>query len=66
VNLGIRGTLSTPVGSEGNSNIVVGTTSWGYTSSAIKQQGASPFLSTNILPLVNAACGKPVNQAACK
>jgi hypothetical protein len=31
-------------------------TSWGYVSSAIKQQGASPFTSTNIVPLVNAAC----------
>lgn len=66
VNLGIRGKLSTPLGKASDSNIVVGTTSWGYTNSAVKQQGASPFLSTNILPLVNAACGKPVNQAACK
>jgi hypothetical protein len=55
-NLGIVGSLSTPLGSEASANIVVGVTSWGYVSSAIKQQGASPFTSTNIVPLVNAAC----------
>jgi V8-like Glu-specific endopeptidase len=37
-------------------SIVVGTTSWGYTDSALKQQGASPFTSGNIVPLVDAAC----------
>jgi hypothetical protein len=31
-------------------------TSWGYTSTSPKQQGASPFTSTNIVPLVNSAC----------
>lgn len=56
VNLGIRSALSTPLGSESDPNIVVGTTSWGYVSTAIKQQGASPFLSTNIVPLVNTVC----------
>lgn len=55
-NLGVVGSLSTPLGSEASANIVVGVTSWGYVSSAIKQQGASPFTSTNIVPLVNAAC----------
>jgi hypothetical protein len=37
--------------------VVVGVTSWGYTSNLIKQQGASPFTSGNIVPIVNAACG---------
>jgi hypothetical protein len=57
VNLGIRGSLATTLGAEADSNVVVGVTSWGYVSSSVKQQGASPFRSTNIVPLVNAACG---------
>lgn len=57
LNFGIRPTLNgTTNGTAPNSNIVVGVTSWGYVSTAIKQQGASPFTSTNIVPLVNAAC----------
>jgi V8-like Glu-specific endopeptidase len=57
VNLGVPATLSgTGYGSAATFNIVVGTTSWGYTNPAIKEMGASPFLSTNIVPLVNAAC----------
>jgi len=64
VNFGIRPTLTgTTDGTAPNPNIVVGVTSWGFTSSAPKQQGASPFLSTNIPVLVNAAC-TPV-PAAC-
>ena len=56
-NFGYRPALTaTTAGTYPNPNIVVGVTSWGYTSTAIKQQGASPFLSTNIVPLVNAAC----------
>ncbi len=31
---------------------MVGVTSWGYVSTLPKEQGASPFLSTNIVPLV--------------
>jgi len=65
VNLGIRGALSTPVGSEGNVNRVIGVTSWGYTSGTVKQQGASPFLKTNIVSLVKQACVKNTH-AACK
>lgn len=38
-------------------NVVVGVTSWGYTSNAYKEQGASPFTSGNINTLINAACG---------
>ncbi|NOT56813.1 MAG: trypsin-like serine protease [Deltaproteobacteria bacterium] len=61
VNFGIRPALTgTTSGSFAGSNVVVGTTSWGYISTAIKQQGASPFTSTNIVPLLNAACGSPV------
>jgi V8-like Glu-specific endopeptidase len=57
VNLGTLATLSgTSVGSEASMNIVVGVTSWGYTSTAVKQMGASPFTSGNIVALVSAAC----------
>lgn len=57
VNLGVAPKLSgTSFGAEADHNIVVGVTSWGYVSTAIKQQGASPFTSTNIVPLVNTAC----------
>jgi hypothetical protein len=37
-------------------NVVVGVTSWGYIDTAVKEQGASPFLITNIQALVTAAC----------
>lgn len=58
VNHGIRPALTGQVnGTAPNSNVVVGVTSWGYTSNLIKQQGASPFTSGNIVPIVNAACG---------
>ena len=57
VNFGVAPTLSgTTTGSEANRNNVVGVTSWGYTSTAIKQQGASPFTSNNIVPLVTTGC----------
>jgi V8-like Glu-specific endopeptidase len=64
VNLGWAATLSgTGYGAAANYNTVVGVTSWGYTSTVVKLQGASPFTSTNIVPLVSAAC--PAGQAAC-
>jgi len=61
VNLGAAAVLDTTatLGSEANWNTVVGVTSWGYTDKALKQQGASPFLSGtngNIDKLVSAAC----------
>lgn len=57
VNLGVPATLSgTGYGSAFNWNTVVGVTSWGWTNTAIKELGASPFLSTNIVSLVNSAC----------
>jgi V8-like Glu-specific endopeptidase len=49
--------------SEIDFNIVVGVTSWGYIDSRVKQQGASPFTSSNIIPLVESACG--AYPAAC-
>lgn len=65
-NLGTGVTLASGYtrGSEADSNIVVGVTSWGYINQAVKQQGASPFTSNNIVSLVNSACsGIP---AACQ
>ena len=59
VNLGSPASLTPGEASYGtypNYNIVVGATSWGYISLSPKQQGASPFLSTNIVPLVSSAC----------
>jgi V8-like Glu-specific endopeptidase len=56
-NFGYRPALTgTSNGSYYSPNVVVGVTSWGYTSTSPKQQGASPFTSTNIVPLVNSAC----------
>ncbi|AYZ64441.1 hypothetical protein EGY31_13290 [Burkholderia multivorans] len=64
VNLGIAPVLNgTSFGSASARNTVVGVTSWGYTDPAIKQQGASPFTSGNIVPLVNSACTS--SPAAC-
>lgn len=65
VNLGISPVLSSGIshGSEAGYNTVVGVTSWGYINQAVKQQGASPFLSTNIVPLVKTAC--TATPAAC-
>jgi len=64
VNLGIPPTLSgISFGAEANHNIVVGVTSWGYVNTAVKEQGASPFTSTNIIALLNRACS--LAPAAC-
>lgn len=67
VNLGFSPVLSDGIqhGAEGEDNRVVGVTSWGYINQAVKQQGASPFLSTNIVPLVAAACAAPTPALAC-
>jgi V8-like Glu-specific endopeptidase len=57
VNLGMPPTLSgTSFGTAANHDVVVGVTSWGYTNPAIKQQGASPFTTNNIVLLVNTVC----------
>jgi V8-like Glu-specific endopeptidase len=56
-NFGIRPTLTgTGDGTFPHPNIVVGVTSWGLINNAVKQQGASPFTSNNILSLVTSAC----------
>ncbi|HXN00157.1 MAG TPA: trypsin-like serine protease, partial [Candidatus Dormibacteraeota bacterium] len=58
VNEGIRPTLTgTTNGTAPAPDIVVGVTSWGYVSNAPKEQGASPFTSSNIVSLVASACG---------
>jgi hypothetical protein len=51
-------------GSFSPSNVLVGVTSWGYTSTGPKEQGAAPFTSGNIQLLLNLACG--VTPAACQ
>jgi V8-like Glu-specific endopeptidase len=57
VNLGTAPILNgTSFGTGASHNIVVGVTSWGYTDTTIKQQGAAPFTSGNILNLVNIVC----------
>jgi len=57
VNYGEVASLSgTTVGTEALNNVVVATTSWGYISTDIKAQGASPFTSDNIVPLMDWAC----------
>lgn len=64
VNFGSAPTLTgETLGSASDSNVVVGVTSWGYTSTSPKQQGASPFTSNNISSLVTSACGAA--PAAC-
>lgn len=64
VNLGMAPTLNgTGFGNAPARNTVVGVTSWGYTDTTVKQQGASPFTSGNIVPLVNTVC--TATPAAC-
>ena len=56
-NLGVAPSLNgVSYGTAANSNILVGVTSWGWVNLTQKQQGASPFTSGNIVPLVNSAC----------
>jgi hypothetical protein len=65
VNLGIPPTLSgISFGAEANHNVVVGVTSWGYVNTAVKEQGASAFTSSNIIPLLDRACS--IAPAACR
>lgn len=58
VNLGRLGELDqeAELGDGERRNMVVGVVSWGYFEQTIKQQGASPFTSDNILKLVRKAC----------
>ncbi len=57
-NFGFAPSLSDGVkaGKDANRLVVVGTTSWGYTNQAVKEQGASPFTSDNIKVLIEDAC----------
>jgi len=64
VNFGKRPNLSsTTLGSAPQENTVVGTTSWGSTSNGPKNQGAAPFLSTNVKSLATQACN--ANPGVC-
>ncbi|MFZ1427927.1 MAG: hypothetical protein WAS21_14275, partial [Geminicoccaceae bacterium] len=64
VNLGIAPTLAgTSFGTDASHNIVVGVTSWGYLSTAVKQLGASRFTKSNVPVLLKAACA--ATPAAC-
>jgi V8-like Glu-specific endopeptidase len=64
VNLGLPPSLNgTSFGTAAAHNIVVGVTSWGYTSTLVKEQGASRFTTGNISALVSASCA--VTPAAC-
>jgi hypothetical protein len=57
VNFGIRPTLTgTTDGAAPNPNTVVGVASWGSMDTGPKEMGASIFLNSNIVTLVNAAC----------
>lgn len=53
-------------GSEAGPNRVVGVTSWGYVDPSIREQGASPFLSTNIVALVDKACANAASPRVCE
>jgi V8-like Glu-specific endopeptidase len=64
-NFGIRPKLTGQHnGTAFKSNVVVGVTSWGYTNQSVKLQGASPFTSNNITPLVTSACNS--QPTACR
>jgi V8-like Glu-specific endopeptidase len=64
VNFGKRPNLTqTTSGTDPAINTVVGTTSWGSTSTGPKNMGAAPFLSTNIKSLVTTACS--ANPGTC-
>lgn len=63
-NFGLPSVLSgETAGSFPSTNVIIGVTSWGYTSTAPKEQGASPFTSNNIQSLLNSACA--ATPAAC-
>jgi V8-like Glu-specific endopeptidase len=65
VNFGFPSTLTGETnGSFSHPDVIVGVASWGYTSNAPKEQGASPFTSNNIKSLLNSACAE--TPAACK
>jgi V8-like Glu-specific endopeptidase len=56
-NFGLPATLTGETsGGFSPANVVIGVTSWGYTSTSPKEQGASPFTINNIQSLVTSAC----------
>jgi V8-like Glu-specific endopeptidase len=57
INFGLQPALTgTQFGVAPTPNAVIGVTSWGSTNNAVKWMGASPFLTSNIKKLVDAAC----------
>lgn len=57
VNFGVRPALTgTTAGTAANPNVVIGVTSWGYTSAGPNEMGARPVTSSNINALVDGAC----------
>jgi len=67
VNFGIRPVLTgTTSGTAATPNMVIGVTSWGYNGSSVKQQGASRFTASNIVPMVNYFCPSTNNTGLCK
>ncbi len=64
INFGRRPALSsTTSGTSPQENTVIGVTSWGSTSTGPKNQGAAPFLSTNVKALATQACS--ANPGVC-
>lgn len=68
VNFGMAPTITGDAGAgqEAARNRVVGVTSWGYTNSAVQEQGASLFTSTNIAALVSRICNSTTYKAVCQ
>jgi V8-like Glu-specific endopeptidase len=57
MNFGLQPALTgTQFGSAPTPNAIIGVTSWGSTSNAVKWMGASPFSTDNIKKLMDAAC----------
>lgn len=57
INLGVPPAYARSEGYESDPNMLIGVTSWGYTDDEMwDEQGASPFLSSNVQELLAAAC----------
>ncbi len=70
VNFGVRPAITGSdgvLGSEANSNCVVGVAGWAYTGSGapMRRMGASPFLSINIKALMDNACQYAASSSVC-
>jgi hypothetical protein len=65
MNFGLQPALTgTQFGLAPSPNAIIGVTSWGSTSNAVKWMGASPFLADNVKKLLDAACND--HPAACE